>query len=123
VHRNGYILLVESDDLIRELLQRWLEDAGYNVAIGDYGESAVRDELPRLVIANIASPRGADHLIHTLRSVYAAPVLALSARFRRGLGASADVARRLGVKHVLPIPCSREELLSAVGDATGESSS
>jgi DNA-binding response OmpR family regulator len=47
--------------------------------------------------------------------VYAAPVLVVSARFRRG--ASTGVAQALGVSQVLPKPFTREELLSAVREA------
>ena len=60
------------------------------------------------------SPRGAQALIESLTAVYAAPILVLSGRFRRGLAGSAEAARRLGVKKVLPKPFTRKELLSAV---------
>ena len=60
------------------------------------------------------SPRGAQALIQSLQAVYAAPILVLSGRFRRGLAGSAEAARRLGVKKVLPKPFTRKELLSAV---------
>lgn len=116
-HLNGYVLLVEPDELIRELLKRWLGEAGYSVVVGDYAVKPMRREAPALVIANVASPRGADGLIRSLHSVYAAPVLVLSARFRRGLGASTDVARRLGVTQVLPKPFTRKELLTAVRES------
>jgi CheY-like chemotaxis protein len=49
-----------------------------------------------------------------LQEVYAAPILLLSGRFRRGLAGSAEAALRLGVKRVLPKPFTRNELLSAV---------
>jgi DNA-binding response OmpR family regulator len=120
VHRSGYILLVESDDLIRQLLERWLGDAGYTVVIGDYGETPLREDVPRLIIADVPSPIGADAVIGSLQAVYAAPVLVLSARFRRGLGASTDVAHRLGVSQVLPKPFTRKELLSAVRGAIAD---
>ena len=103
----GFIVIQEEDDLIRELLERWLGEAGYSVDGKAY-------ETPRLVIANVPSPRGAQPLIESLRAVYAAPILVLSGRFRRGLAGSAEAARRLGVKKVLPKPFTRKELLSAV---------
>jgi DNA-binding response OmpR family regulator len=111
VDRKCFIAIHEEDDLIRELLERWLGEAGY--AIRGAG-----DETPcRLVIANVASPRGARPLIESLQAVYAAPILVLSGRFRRGLAGSAEAARRLGVKKVLPKPFTRKELLSAVHEA------
>ena len=110
MNRKGFILIREDDDLIRDLLERWLGEAGYAVA-----ETAI--ETPRLVIADVPTPSVAQPLIESLRAVYAAPILVLSARFRRGLGGSAEAARRLGVKKVLPKPFTRRELLAAVAEA------
>jgi DNA-binding response OmpR family regulator len=116
VYRQGHILVVESDDSIRELLERWLREAGYTVVVGDY-DNLARQDIPLLVIANVSSPRGAETLVRSLRVVYAAPILVVSARFRRGLGESTDVALRLGVTKVLPKPFTREELLCAVRES------
>jgi DNA-binding response OmpR family regulator len=110
VPRNGLIVIHEGDDLIRELLERWLSEAGYCL-------HAAADETPCLVIADAPSPRGAQPMIEALRAVYAAPIMVLSGRFRRGLGGSAEAARRLGVMKVLPKPFTRKELLSAVNEA------
>jgi DNA-binding response OmpR family regulator len=71
-------------------------------------------EPPCLVIVNAPKPRHAVTLIRSLQTAYAAPVLATSARFRRGLGASADAAQRLGARKLLPKPFTRAELLAAV---------
>jgi DNA-binding response OmpR family regulator len=109
VNRKGFIAIHEGDDLIRELLERWLGEAGYSLR-------PVPGESPRLVIADIPSPRGAPSRIEALRAVYAGPILALSGRFRRGLAGSAEAARRLGVRKVLPKPFTRKELLSAVDE-------
>jgi CheY-like chemotaxis protein len=117
--QRGYILVVESDDLVRELLKRWLGEAGYTVVIGNPVDFASLAGL-RLVIANIASPRRVEVSIRGLKSVYPAPILAISARFRRGLEGSSEAARRLGVNHVLPKPFTRKELLSAVRDSIGD---
>ena len=113
VNRKGFVLIQEEDFLIRELLERWLAEAGYIV-------SASGDNQPRLVIVNVPNPRHAQPLIRSLRAVYAAPILVLSGRFRRGLAGSAEAARRLGVEKVLPKPFTREDLLAAVAALLAE---
>ena len=107
----GYVVVLEGDPLIRPLLERWLEEAGYALTpAGAVGAG------PVLVIADLPDPQLADSLVRSLRE-YAAPILLLSARFRRGLAGSAEAARSLGVKKVLPKPFTRNELLSAVREA------
>ena len=69
------------------------------------------------VIADISRPSSAEGTIEALRDTYSAPILALSARFRQGLGGSSEAAHRLQVVNVLPKPFTREELLAAVSDA------
>ncbi len=110
MNRKAFIAIHEEDDLIRELLERWLGEAGYTVR-------AASDEPPVLVIVNVPSPGGAQARIQALQAVYAAPILVLSGRFRRGLAGSAEAARRFGVKRVLPKPFTRRELLSAVRES------
>ena len=107
MNRKGFVLIQDEDVLIRELLERWLGEAGYAV-------SASGDEGPCLVIVDVPNPRRAQALIQSLQAVYAAPILVLSGRFRRGLAGSTEAARRLGVRRVLPKPFTRNELLSAV---------
>ena len=71
---------------------------------------------PALVIADVRDPQSVEALVRSLRE-YAAPILVLSARFRRGLAGSAEVTCRRGVKKVLPKPCSRKELLAAARES------
>lgn len=106
----GYVVVLEEDPLIRPLLERWLAEAGYQVAPPPAGAGEAR---PALVIADVPDPHSAEALLGSLRE-YAAPIIVLSARFRRGLAGSVEAARRLGVEKVLPKPFAREELLSAV---------
>jgi DNA-binding response OmpR family regulator len=110
VNRKGFVLIQEEDDLIRELLERWLSEAGYTV-------SAAEHERPCLVIVDVPSPRLAQPLIKSLQAAYAVPILVLSGLFRSGLAESAQAARQLGVKKVLPKPFTCNELLSAVAES------
>ncbi len=116
VNSKACIVIVESDDLIRELLERWLSEAGYGVTLSpkDHNPGIV---TPQLVIADISSPDSAETTIKELAAAYSAPILALSARFRQGLGGSEAAAHRLHVCKVLPKPFTREELLYAVGES------
>jgi DNA-binding response OmpR family regulator len=106
------VVALERDPLIRRLLERWLNEAGYRVS----ASLRAGEGKPVLVIADLPDPRSAEALIQSLRA-YAAPILALSARFRRGLAESTEAARRLGVKRVLPKPFTRKELLAAVRES------
>jgi DNA-binding response OmpR family regulator len=118
--QKGRILVVEPNDLILGLLERWLGEAGYAVVVETsqklpraVGEGGV----PRLVIIDVPTPRNAEKIITSVRRVYGSPILLLSARLRRGTGSSGDVARQLGVRKVLPKPFTRSELISAVVEA------
>src|SRR5256885_14383235 len=102
--------IMEEDGQTGGFRERGRGEAGYVVPPGGAAP-------PRLIIADVAEPQSADDRIAALRAVYAAPILLLSARFRRGLGSSADAALRLGVQKVLPKPFTRSELLAAVSDS------
>ena len=109
----GCIVIVEPDDLIRELLERWLGEVGYEaVRLSENHEKPM--VIPRLVITDISEPSSARNRIEALQAAYAAPILALSARFRHGLGGSSEPAQRLRVAKVLPKPFTRQQLLRAV---------
>jgi len=121
--RKQLILIVETDDLIRQLVERWLNEEGFVVrsdALGG-GNPADAGAKPALVIVDVPDPRGADVLVRALEREHGAPVLVISARFRRGLGRSVEAAGRLGVRKVLPKPFTREELLTAVEESIADS--
>jgi CheY-like chemotaxis protein len=113
VPSRGCIVIVEPDDLIRELLERWLGEVGYQ-AVTVAKNHVLPVVKPRLVITDIFEPTSPRNTIEALQAAYAAPILALSARFRRGLGGSSEPAQRLHVAKVLPKPFTRQQLLRAV---------
>ena len=115
VSGRGHVVIVETDDLIHELLERWFTAEGFTV--GTDGATAASVAL---VVVNLSRPGQADATLQALRARYEpAPILAISARFRRGLAASVEAAARLGVRKVLPKPFTREELRLAVEEALG----
>jgi len=116
VSSKGSILIVETDDLIRDLLEGWLQEAGYAVSFAA-SDAGPGDRPYQLVIFDVARPRAVVQKVRALESSYKTPVLVLSARFRSGLAGSAEVAGRLGVHRVLPKPFTRTELLRAVEES------
>jgi DNA-binding response OmpR family regulator len=111
------VLVVEPDQQILGLLERWLVEAGHEVIVESSGEPAGDRAAPHLVIIDVPDPLGAEDIIRSVRQKHASPILLLSARFRRGMGASSSVAQQLGVRNVLPKPFTRDELWSAVRDS------
>jgi DNA-binding response OmpR family regulator len=104
---------------------RWLAEAGHCVLAAPKDHNPSMDMASpgtaSLVIADISDPATASSTIRSLQDAYSAPILALSARFRRGLGLSSEAAERLCVGKVLPKPFTREELLAAVNEAAQRS--
>jgi DNA-binding response OmpR family regulator len=113
VSSKGSVVVLERDPLIQKLLERWLLEAGYLVL----SPEDKPDVPPVLIIADVPEPLLAGSLIREWKRMYAAPIVILSARFRRGLAGSAKTARQLGVAKVLPKPFTRRELLSAVRES------
>lgn len=121
VHKRYRVAIVESDELIRQLIARWLGDAGH-VVVGMDVASANADPGVDLVIANVSSRRHAAARIRSLKAACASRILVISASFRRDPGQS-DLARQLGIHAVLPKPFTREALHEAIAQAMREDGS
>ena len=106
------VLITESDDLVRPLLEHWVLSAGLSV-------TKVAREAD-LIILSVPDLREASDLIRSARQASSATVMVISARFRRGEQVAAEVARVLGVKAALAIPFSRDSLIKAVHEAMAE---
>jgi DNA-binding response OmpR family regulator len=109
------ILVCETDDLMRGLLEEWLTGAGYCVrAVAPCGPAP--EVAADLVIVNIEMPkymgaRAADNI----RAAHpGTPIIAISAQFRADLSTAGTTARALGVAQVMAKPLARGALLAAV---------
>ena len=112
----GHVVVVEPDDLIRELLERWLVAEGFTVS-----DALSSRRAAALVIISLPRPGQAEASLQEVRARHGAvPILAISGRFRRGLAPSGEAALRLGVNKALPKPFTREELLLAVAESLHE---
>ena len=109
------IVIYEEDQLTRNLLREWLEEAGYAVHGGASIEAPCRPGA-HLVIASVFMPKQSGNA--WLRDVQAAhpgvPVIAISGQFRPGLCTNGATAESLGVQRVIAKPLIRADLLAAI---------
>lgn len=117
MNSSARIAVIEPDDLIRALVERTLAEAGHRPVVLDTAAALQRGLACDLILADVASPRAAAPLVHTLQAAHAAPLMLMSARFRRGAAGPGALAVQLGVRAVLAKPFSREQLVAAVAAA------
>ena len=67
VSSKGCIVIVEPDDLIRVLVERWLDEAGFQ-AFPVFKDHALPVVMPQLVITDISDPDRAGDTISALRA-------------------------------------------------------
>lgn len=118
--RGELVLVVDDEELLREVLRSILEASGYQVVEAASGAEAL-DVVTRpgtdvdLVITDMTMP-GMDGLatVEALRAVGASvPVVLISGRRVEDLAADAEA---IGVRHVLPKPFTIETVLAAIED-------
>ena len=115
--REKTILVVEDDDVARELMRRALERRGYAVVTAEDGiqgyEQAVRS-LPRLIITDINMP-GADgvHLVRRVRDTEALADIPILVTTGYGSG-NATFSLAQGATAYEPKPLDPESFLSTV---------
>jgi DNA-binding response OmpR family regulator len=107
------ILLIDADRALSGLLDEWLAAEGCVVAHEVPADGTGRFDL---VIVDVPFPRcGGVDLIERITNRHAAtPILALSTAFFAGTACCGAVAHALGAACVLPMPASRDALISAV---------
>jgi len=114
------ILLIEEDQLMRELLTEWLSAEGCSVRAAAPGDAQVMNNAD-LVIVDVYMPRheGANRLRAVKVAYPETPLIAISGQFRPGLVGACTAAAALGVRQVIAKPFTRRDLLAAVENVIG----
>jgi DNA-binding response OmpR family regulator len=118
------IVVIEKDDLLRGLLKEWLSAEGFAVRERGLSELPAGDRAD-LVIVDLYMPRHEGReIVRAVKHAHpGAAIIAMSARFSRGLTGSCRAAQALGAQRLIAKPFTREELLEAVRAVIGRSDS
>ena len=117
------VLVIDDDEIMRDLVADWLDAAGYGVrkaADGPAGLAEVERAEPALVVTDMCMPGpSGDVIIRTLRQDHPAiPIIAISGHFRLS-GCTEDDALALGAARALVKPVKRSEIMKAVAELVG----
>ena len=120
------ILVVDDDDLIRRLVVKTLERAGYEVVASADGRQAAQeyDKDPTdLIITDLFMPEkeGMEIIMELRRDHPDVKIIAISGAGSLGPTGYPDVARMIGASRTLAKPFGKEELLNTVRELLGES--
>ena len=121
------ILVIDDDEIMRDLVADWLEGAGYAVRkatscrawIGQF----LGRQAPALIITDMfmPGPCGADAIGKLKKQHPGTALIALSGHFNSGQGLSAEAALAAGADRALAKPVKRAELLQAAAELVGAS--
>jgi len=113
-----FILVVDDEAPVRDLLADMLDRAGYDVLSASNGEEAlklVQELAPALVVMDLVMPgkEGLETIAEIRRTAPMTKIIAISGAFS---GRFLDVAAHLGANATLAKPLTADVLLSAVQD-------
>jgi CheY-like chemotaxis protein len=116
----GTVLLVDDDVMVRQMLRRTLERAGYGVreaANGAEGLELFEAELPQLVLTDIMMPvmNGLEMMVEMRRRQPGVPLIAITGSAGQNDGVLL-LARDLGAARTFRKPIDRQALLMAVAE-------
>ena len=113
------ILVVDDEPAIREMLDRMLTDAGFEVNTATNGQDAslsIGDRIVDLVLTDIMMPErsGIDLIVELRKRRPGLPVIAMSGGGRISREDCLRTARRVGAGAILAKPFTRAQLLASV---------
>jgi len=119
------ILIVDDDDLIRELLYEILESNGYHVIEAENGNRALEileNESVNLIITDIIMPdkEGIETIIEIKKKLPKTKIIAMSGGGQLDANSYLSIAKKLGVTKTISKPFDPKSLLNIVSELLGE---
>ncbi len=113
------ILVIDDDELVLDMLLRWLSKAGYDVAGACDGEQGLRlleSEFFDLIVTDIVMPEkeGLETIPAIRRKNKALPIIAISGGGSYGQKLYLNMALKLGADYIFQKPFDRDPFLKAV---------
>ena len=113
------VLLIDDDDVIRQMMRRMLVADGHDVqeaANGKVGVACYRQQPSDLIITDIVMPEqeGLETIQQLRRVNPQVKIIAISGAYSDRVDGYLAMALRFGVRQVLQKPFSQAELLAAV---------
>ena len=117
------VLVIDDDEIMRDLVADWLEAAGYEVrkaADSRSGLAEIDRAQPALVVTDMCMPgSGGSAIIRSVSQGHPAiPIIAISGYFSLS-GSSAEAVLALGAARVLAKPVERSAIMQAVAELVG----
>ncbi len=113
------ILVVDDDDLIRDLIYEILEPNGYQILLADNGNKALeildREEVD-LIITDIIMPdkEGIETIIDIKKKLPQAKIIAMSGGGQLDANSYLSIAKKLGVKATITKPFDPAKLIRTI---------
>jgi len=113
------ILVIDDDDLVRNMIGRMLERAGFEIMMAKNGREGLarfHTAPPDLIVTDVIMPEldGIETIMALRQAAPAIPIIAVSGGGKAHAMQFLDVAHKLGADLILPKPFRQADLVSAV---------
>ncbi|WP_303977892.1 response regulator [Dongia mobilis] len=117
----AHVLLIDDDELVRDMLQTALQLAGHDVTPAGNGREGLEkfaERRPDIVVTDIIMPEqeGIETILAIRRIDQALPIIAMSGGSSLGAVDFLNAARSFGASRVLNKPFSPKDLIAALKD-------
>jgi CheY-like chemotaxis protein len=122
----GYILVIEDDEVMRDMVMQMLQREGFSVHCAENGSRAHkvltrRQDTCMLIVTDIIMPEkdGLEFIMSLKNAQTAIPIIAVSGGGRIRPESYLDMAQQLGADHVFAKPFNRTDFLRTVRTIVG----